>query len=194
MTASTPELVEELHLLGRGDHADRDAAAVQHVLHGVAAEAAARPPHEHPVALGHRGAVVRDQHPVGGGVAQGVDRRLLPAEVGRLGHELVGLHHRHVGQAAEVRLEAPDPLVGGQHGVVVGGGVLVVDVVAVDGDLVAGLPVAHQPSRCAAPPPRRRSRPRGSRGRGGPPRRSPCPGGRGSRRSAAARRSRSTRC
>ena len=138
-----PELVEQRHLLGRGDHADRRAPPVEHVLHGVAPQAAAGPPDQDLVALGHLGPVGRDQHPVGGRVAQGVDRRLLPAQVGRLGHQLVGLDHRDVGQAAEVRLEAPDALVGRQHGVVVGRGVLVVDVVAMDGDLVAHLPVAH---------------------------------------------------
>ena len=164
-----PEVVEELHLLGRGHDADRRAAAVEHVLHRVAAEAAGRPPHEHLVALGHPRAVGRDEHAVGGGVAQRVDGRLLPAEVRRLRHELVGLHDRDVGQTAEVGLEAPDALVGGQHGVVVGRRVLVVNVVAVDRDLVAGAPVAHRPSRRAAPPPRRRSRPRGSRARGGAP-------------------------
>ena len=61
-----------------------------------------------------------------------------------LGHELVGLDHGQVGQAAEVRLEAPDPFVGRQHGVVVGRGVLVVDVVAVDRDLVPGAEVADE--------------------------------------------------
>jgi hypothetical protein len=137
------EVVEQGHLLGRRDDADRRAAAVEHVLHGEAAQAAAGPPDQHLVALGHPGPVVRDQHAVGGRVAQRVDGRLLPAQVGRLGHELVGLDHRDVGQAAEVGLEAPDALVGRQHGVVVGRRVLVVDVVAVDGDLVAHLPVAH---------------------------------------------------
>ena len=50
--------------------------------------------------------------------AQAVDRRLLPRQVGGLGHDLVGLDDRQVGQAAEVGLEAPDALVGGQHRVV----------------------------------------------------------------------------
>ena len=63
------------------------------------------------------------------------------------GFELVGLDHREVGQAAEVRLEAPDPLVGGQHRVVVGRRVLVVDVVAVDRDPVARLPVPYGGAR-----------------------------------------------
>ena len=137
------QVVEQLDLLGRRDHADRRASAVEHVLDGVASEAAAGPPDEDLVTLGHAGAVVRHQHPVGGRVAQRVDGRLFPAEVRRLGHQLVRLDHRDVGQATEVRLEAPDALVGRQHGIVVSRGVLVVDVVAVDGDLVAHLPVPY---------------------------------------------------
>ena len=135
--------MEQIHLLGRGDHPERRSAPVEDVLHGKAPQAAARPPDEDLVALGHLRPVVRDEHPVGGRIAQGVDRRLFPAQVGRFGHQLVGFDHRDIGQAAEVRLEAPDALVGGQHGVVMGRGVLIVDVVAVDRDLVADLPVAH---------------------------------------------------
>ena len=60
-----------------------------------------------------------------------------------------------VGQAAEVRLEAPDALVGGEHRVVVRRRVLVVDVVAVHDDLVARLPVAHRRARPAARRPTR---------------------------------------
>ena len=139
-----PEVVEQLDLLGRGHDADRRAAAVEHVLDGVAAEATAGPPDQHLVALGHAGPVRRDEHPIGGRVAQSVDGRLLPAEVRRLGHELVRFDDGDVGQPSEVGLEAPDALVGRQHGVVVGRGVLVVDVVALDRDLVAHLPVAHR--------------------------------------------------
>ena len=47
------ELVEQVDLVGRGHHADRGAAAVEHVLHGVAAEAAGGAPDEHGVALLH---------------------------------------------------------------------------------------------------------------------------------------------
>ena len=57
MTASQPELVQELDLVGRRHHADRRAAAVEHVLHGVAAEAAGGAPDQHGVALLHVGAV-----------------------------------------------------------------------------------------------------------------------------------------
>ena len=60
-----------------------------------------------------------------------------------LGHELVGLHDSEVGQAAEVGLEAPDALVARVHRVVMRGWVLVVDMVAMHGDPVAGLPVAN---------------------------------------------------
>ena len=61
-----------------------------------------------------------------------------------LRHQLVGLDDGEVGEPAEVGLEPPDQLVRREHRVVVGAGVLVVDVVAVDGDLVARLPVAHR--------------------------------------------------
>src|SRR5205807_3486100 len=137
------EVLQQLDLLGRAHHADGDPPAVEHVLHRVAAQPSRRSPHQHGVTLLHAGAVAPHQHAIGGGVAQGVARRLLPAQVGGLGHDLVGLHHGEVGQAAEVGLETPDALVGSQHGVVVGRGVLVVDVVAVDDDPVAGLPVAN---------------------------------------------------
>src|SRR5581483_9756565 len=45
------ELVHELDLLRRGDDRHRRAAAVQHVLAGVAAEPAARPPDQHDLPL-----------------------------------------------------------------------------------------------------------------------------------------------
>ncbi len=60
-----------------------------------------------------------------------------------LRHQLVGLDQGEIGQAAEVGLEPPDPLIVREHRVVVRARALVVDVVAVDGDPVAGLPVAH---------------------------------------------------
>ena len=135
--------VEHLGPLGRRDHTDRGAATVQHVLHRVAADATGGAPDEHAVALLHPGAVLADEHAVRRGVAQRVDRRLLPREVGRLRHQLVRLDDAEVGQAAEVRLEPPDPLVGGEHRVVVRRRVLVVDVVAVHGHPVARLPVAN---------------------------------------------------
>ena len=87
---------------------------------------------------------VADEHPVRRRVAERVDRRLLPRQVRRLRHQLVGLHDRQIGEAAVVRLEAPDPLVVGEHRVVVGGVVLPVDVVAVHRDPVARLPVADR--------------------------------------------------
>ena len=111
--------LEQLDPLGARHHAHRGAAAVEHELDGVGADAAGGAPHEHGVALLHLGGVTPDEHPVAGGGAQPVDGALLPGEVLRLRHELVGLHDGEVGQAAEVRLEAPDALVGGEHGVVV---------------------------------------------------------------------------
>ena len=140
-------LVEQLRPLRRRHHPDRRAAPVHDVLGGVGADAAARSPDEHALALRHLRAVGADDHPVAGRVAQRVAGRLLPSQVGGLGHELVGLDHGEVGEAPEVGLEPPDPLVGGQHRVVVGRRVLVVDVVAVDGHPVAGLPVPHRRAR-----------------------------------------------
>ena len=189
-----PEVVQELDLVRGRHHADRGAASVEHVLHGVGAEAPRGAPHQHPVTLLHVGAVLRHQHPVGGRVAQGVDRRLLPGQVGGLGHQLVGLHHRQVGQAAEVGLEPPDALVVGEHRVVVGARALVVDVVAVDGDLVARLPVAY-----CRPGPQDHTRGVGPddvvvEGVALSPDALLARAGRGTRRWGVARRSRSTRC
>ena len=106
---------------------------------------------EHGLALRHLRAVRAHEHAVAGGVGERVDRRLLPREVRGLRHELVGLHDAELAEAAEVRLVAPDPLVVGEHRVVVRRRVLVVDVVAVHGDGVARLPRAAPPSRRAAP-------------------------------------------
>ena len=125
------------------------------------------------VALLHPGAVVAHEHAVRRRVAQRVDRRLLPREVGGLRHQLVGLHDREVGEAAEVRLEPPDPLVAGEHRVVVGRRVLIVDVVAVHRRPGRRASSCAPPSRPAAPRPRRRNRPRGTAARGACPTRSP---------------------
>ena len=64
----------------------------------------------------------------------------------------------------------------GEHRVVVRRRVLVVDVVAVHGDLVARLPVAHRRADAQHDARRRRSRRRGTAGRGARPTRSPCRG------------------
>ena len=57
-----------------------------------------------------------------------------------LGHQLVGLDQGDLGQAAEVGLEAPDPLLGVEHRVVVPVGGLQLHGQAVRDDLVAGAP------------------------------------------------------
>ena len=57
-----------------------------------------------------------------------------------LGMQLVGLDQRQLGEAAEVRLEAPDALLGVEHRVVVADRALQLDRQAVRDDLVAGLP------------------------------------------------------
>ena len=133
-------LPADLRLLLAGDDADRVGAAGQRELRGVRAESAAGAPDQHVVALLHAGAVARDELAVGGGVDQARGGGLLPAEVLRLGHQLVGLDQRDLGEAAEVGLEAPDPLLGVEHRVVVAVGGLQLDRQAVRDDLVAGLP------------------------------------------------------
>jgi hypothetical protein len=125
------------------DDAHGDAAAVEHELGREPAEAAGGSPDQHDVALLHRCGVLADDHPVGGRHDEAQRGRLLPGEVGRHRHQLVGLDHRHVGQRAEVGLEAPDLLVGVEHRVLVALGRLEVDVVAVHGDAVAGVPPGH---------------------------------------------------
>ena len=67
-------------------------------------------------------------------------RRLLPGQVRGLGHELVGLHQRQLGEAAEVGLEAPDALLGVHHRVAVAVGALQLHREAVRDHPVAGLP------------------------------------------------------
>src|SRR5687767_14778396 len=86
-----PQFLEERRLLRARHHTNGDAAAVEHVLHRVAAESAGRAPDEHHVPLLHARAIAADEHAVRRGVAQRVYGGLLPCEVGRLGHELVGL-------------------------------------------------------------------------------------------------------
>ncbi len=113
------------------------------VLRGEPAEAAARAPDQDVVALLHAGAVAADQLPVRRGVDQARRGRLLPREVAGLGHQLVGLHQRDLREAAEVGLEAPDPLLGVEHRVVVTVGSLELHAQAVRDDLVAGLPQVH---------------------------------------------------
>ena len=102
-------------------------------------------PDQHDVALLHAGAVARDQLPVRGGVHQPGDGGLLPGQVVGLGHQLVGLDQGELGQAAEVGLEAPDPLLGVEHRVVVAVGALQLDRQAVRDHLVAGLPRVSRP-------------------------------------------------
>ena len=155
----------DLGLLVAGDHADRDRAAVERVLRGEAAEPAAGAPDQHVVALLHAGAVAADQLAVRRAVHQPGGGGLLPGEVGGLGHQLVGLDQRDLGQAAEVGLEAPDPLLGIHHRVVVPVGALELDRQAVGDDLVARLPQVDAHARWPARRRTGRSRRRGRAGR-----------------------------
>ena len=82
-----------------------------------------------------------DEHPVGGEVGQPVGGRLLPREMLGLGQQLLGLDLAELSERAPGRLIAPDLLGrGGQRIQAVDLGILVRRLVAVDDDLVAGLP------------------------------------------------------
>ena len=127
MISSAPMLRTIAGLVVAGHDADRGGAAAEGVLRGVGAEAAAGPPDQHDVALLHPGAVARDELPVRRGADQSGARGLLPGEVRRLRHQLVGLDQGELGQPAEVGLEPPDPLLGVEHRVVVPVGALQLD-------------------------------------------------------------------
>ena len=137
------------------------------------------------LALRHLRAVRAHDHAVARGVAQRVARRLFPREVRGLRHELVRLHDRDLGEAAEVGLEAPDALVRRHHRVVVRRRVLVVDVQAVHGDDGRPASSCAPPTRPAARHPTRRSPSRGTAGRGACPTRSRGRGASGSRTSGS---------
>ena len=133
------ELGAQLALLGRGDDADRLGAGELGELEREHAEAAGRAPHEHAVAGLQLGLV--HQHPVGGEVGEAVGGGLLPREVLGLGQQLLGLDLAELGERAPGRLVAPDLLRRrGERVEAVDLGILVGGLVAVDDDLVAGLP------------------------------------------------------
>jgi hypothetical protein len=136
------ELRDQRALLGRGDDADCLRAGGLAQLRGEDAEAAGRAPDQDAVAGLQLHAV--EQHAVGGEVGQAVGGRLFPGEVLGLGQELLGLDLRELGERAPARLVAPDLLRRrGQRVEAVDLGVLVGGLVAVDDDLVAGLPARH---------------------------------------------------
>ena len=82
-----------------------------------------------------------DQHPVGGEVGEPVGGGVGPGEVLRAGEELLRLHLGELGEGAPGRLVAPDLLARrGERVEAVHLDVLVGGLVAVDDDLVAGLP------------------------------------------------------
>ncbi len=91
-----------------------------------------------------------EEHAVGGGEGQGIAAALLPGQMARARHELLGLHRGELGEGAVRRLIAPDPLRGGEHRIAaVALLVVAVGLVAMNDDLVADLPaphlVAHRP-------------------------------------------------
>ena len=142
MKSQRAERAAELALLRRGDDADRLGAGELAQLQREHAQAAGRAPHEHAVA-GLQLHLV-DQHAVGGEVRQPVGGRLLPREVLGLGQQLLGLHLAELRERAPGRLVAPDLLRRrGERVQAVDLDVLVGGLVAVDDDLVAGLPAGH---------------------------------------------------
>ena len=133
------ELLDQLALLVGGDDADRVRARGLAELGREHAEPAGGAPDQHVVAGLELAAV--EQHPVGGEVGEPVGRRLDPGEVARLRQQLLGLDLGELGERAPGRLVAPDLLARRRHRVEpVDLDVLVGGLVAVDHDLVAGLP------------------------------------------------------
>ena len=142
------ELLQQRPLLRRGDDADALGPGSDAQLGREDAQAAGGAPDEDAVAGLQPRAV--EQHPVGREVRQAVGGGLVPAEVLRLGQQLLGLDLRELREGAPARLVAPDPLRGrGERVEAVDLGVLVGGLVAVQDDLVAGLPArdagAHLP-------------------------------------------------
>ena len=108
-------------------------------LRGEHAEPAGGAPDQHAVA--GLDVALRDQHPVGGEVDEPVGGGLVPGERLRLRQQLLRLHLRELRERAPGGLVAPDHLAGrGERVEAVHLGVLVGGDVAVDHDLVAGLP------------------------------------------------------
>ena len=140
--ADRAELLDQLALLLAGDDADGVGAGQRAQLRREHAEAAGGAPDQDAVAGLQLAAV--DQHPVGGEVRQPVRGRLLPGEVLRLGQQLLGLDLAELRERAPARLVAPDLLARrGERVEPVDLGILVGGLVAVDHDLVAGLPAGH---------------------------------------------------
>ena len=136
------QLADQLDLVVGGDNGDGVGPEQRAQLHRERAQPAAGAPHQHVVAGLDAGLV--DQHPVGGEVGEPVAGRLLPGQLRRLGQQLLGLHLAVLGEAAPVGLVGPDLLLGAGHRVEpVALGALAAALVAVDHDLVAGLPAGH---------------------------------------------------
>ena len=111
----TTQFTEHVSLVGRGDDTDWRATRVQHVLYGVGADATGGAPDQNLLTLRYGRTITGDQHAVARGVTERVHGSLFPAEVGGLGHQLIGLHHRDVGESTKIRFETPDALVRSHH-------------------------------------------------------------------------------
>ena len=133
------ELLHELALLGARDDAHGVGARHRAELGGEHAEPAGGAPDQHAVA--GLEVALREQHAVRGEVDEPVRGGLVPGERLRLRQELLRLDLRELGERAPGGLVAPDHLARRRERVEpVHLGVLVGGDVAVDHDLVAGLP------------------------------------------------------
>src|SRR3954452_823430 len=136
------ELLDQLTLLVARDDANAIDSGGLAELHGEHAEPARRAPDER--GLAGLPAAARDEHAVGGEVAEAIRGGLLPAQVLPLGEQLLGLTPRELVERPPGRLVAPDLLRRrGERIEAVDLGILVRGLVAVDDDLVTGLPARH---------------------------------------------------
>ena len=133
------ELLHELSLVGARDHADSVGAGQRADLRREHAEPAGGAPDQHAVA--GLDVAAGDQHAVGREVDEPVRGGLVPGEALRLRQQLLRLDLGELGERAPGGLVAPDLLARrGERIEAVNLGVLVGGHVAVDDDLVAGLP------------------------------------------------------
>src|SRR4051812_43595174 len=137
-----PQLLHQLALVGAGHDADRVGARHRAALGREHAEPAGAAPDQH--ALAGLELALADQHPVGGEVDEPVGGRLVPGQVLGAGEELLRLHLRELRERAPGGLVAPDHLARrGERIEAVDLLVLVRGHVAVEDDLVAGLPAGY---------------------------------------------------
>ena len=142
--AARTERQHEIGLLILTDDTDGIGAGGGDQLDGHGSEAPGGSPHQHVVTGSEDMRPVAEQHAVGRRQGQGIAGRLLPGEMARTGHELLGLDSGELGEAAIAGLVAPDALTGGIHRIAAIAFLIVAIVlVAVYDDLVTDLPALH---------------------------------------------------